>query len=180
MQVLVDYLSEGHSFIELIGAIVVIVALVIGAEKFFKWLYDLFIKLYNKKKGKEDDATILGKNTKDIKELSVNIENLATLLNKQYQHLNKKIDEQNERLETTDKEGKRRDITLFRDRLIQGIRYFSQNKDGDDIIHISMADYENLNSMFEEYFRAGGNGVILHIYETEFQKFKIDNDSFVR
>lgn len=91
--------------------------------------------------------------------------------------LHDKIDEQYKHLEMIDKEGKKRDCTVFRDRLISGLRYFSQNKDEHGVVHISMTDYENLNSLFTEYFTAGGNGVIQHLYETEFQSFKIDNNT---
>lgn len=92
--------------------------------------------------------------------------------------LHDKIDEQSEHLEVIDSEGKKRDCSLFRDRLIQGLRYFSQNKDENGVVHISMTDFENLNTMFGEYFSAGGNGSIKHIYNSEFQKFRIDNESF--
>lgn len=98
---------------------------------------------------------------------------------KEINKLHDKIDDQREHLEEIDRDGKKRDCSLLRDRLVQGTRYFSQNKSNDDIVHISMTDYENLSSMFNEYFRAGGNGAIKHIYETEFQKFKIDNDGFI-
>lgn len=98
---------------------------------------------------------------------------------KEINKLHDKIDEQHIHLEEIDRDGKKRDCSLLRDRLVQGTRYFSQNRDDEGIVHISMTDYENLSSMFSEYFRAGGNGAIKHIYETEFQKFKIDNDGFI-
>ena len=90
--------------------------------------------------------------------------------------LHNKIDEQKEHLETIDNDGKRRDCSIFRDRLIQGLRYFSQNKDENGNIHISMSDYENMSKMFLEYEQAGGNGLIKHLKETEFDKFIVDTE----
>lgn len=99
---------------------------------------------------------------------------------KQLNDLNNKFDEQKNQLEETlegiDADGKRRDCSLMRDRLIQGLRYFSQQKDDEGIVHISMTDYENLNEMFTEYFNCNGNGVCHSLYENEFKKFKIDTD----
>ena len=94
--------------------------------------------------------------------------------------LNNKFDEQKNQLEETlegiDADGKRRDCSLMRDRLIQGLRYFSQQKDENGVVHISMTDYENLNEMFTEYFNCNGNGVCHSLYENEFKKFKIDTE----
>lgn len=92
--------------------------------------------------------------------------------------LHDKIDEQTEHLEEIDKDGKRRDCSLMRDRILAGIRYFNQNRDEDGVVHISLTDFENMNSMIQEYFKAGGNGAVKHIYDLEFSKYKIDNDMF--
>ena len=45
----------------------------------------------------------------------------------------------------------------------------------DGEVHINIIDWENLTSMFEEYFKANGNGVVKKIYEEEFVKWIIDN-----
>ena len=90
--------------------------------------------------------------------------------------LHDKIDEQTEQLETIDKEGKRRDCTVFRDRLLGGLRYFAQNKDEKGCVHITVTDFENMTKMFEEYEKAGGNGLIKHLKETEFDKFIVDTE----
>lgn len=90
--------------------------------------------------------------------------------------LNEKIDNQREHLEEIDRDGKHRDMALMRDRLIQGLRYFSQKKDTDGSVLISMTDYENLDELFNEYFKCGGNGVCHSLYENEFKKFKIDTE----
>lgn len=92
--------------------------------------------------------------------------------------LNDKIDKQHVHLEEIDKDGKRRDCSLMRDRILAGVRYFNQNRDEDGIVHISLTDFENMDSMIQEYFKAGGNGAVKHIYDLEFSKYKIDNDTF--
>lgn len=175
METVIEYFTE-HSFLDLMSALMVIVAIIVCVEKLFKWLWNLFIKAYNKKKGREEEVSTIDKNTSAIETLATKIEDLSTLMHDGYLHLDKKIDEQKEHLEEIDRDGKKRDCSLLRDRLVQGIRYFSQNKDENGVVHISMTDYENLNSMFSEYFRAGGNGAIKHLYETEFLKFKIDTE----
>ena len=95
---------------------------------------------------------------------------------KEISKLNEKIDNQREHLEEIDRDGKHRDMALMRDRLIQGLRYFSQKKDTDGSVLISMTDYENLDELFNEYFKCGGNGVCHSLYENEFKKFKIDTE----
>lgn len=176
MELLITYLNDGHNIGDLLSTIIVIAAVIVCVEKFMKWIYDLFIKMYKRKRGQEDETTTIVKNTEQIKNLATSIDNLADLLNKQYQHLDKKIDEQKERITKIDEDGKKRDCSLMRDRLIQGLRYFSQQVDENGIVHISMTDYENLEELFTEYFKCGGNGVCHSLYENEFKKFKIDTE----
>lgn len=90
--------------------------------------------------------------------------------------LHEKIDGQHEHLEEIDRDGKRRDCSLMRDRLLSGLRYFSQNRDENNNVHISMTDFENLSKMFEEYEKAGGNGLVKHLKETEFDNFVVDTE----
>lgn len=101
---------------------------------------------------------------------------------KQLADMSIRMDEQQRqiesRLEEIDKDGKRRDIALMRDRILAGFRYFNQNKDRDGIVHISLTDFENMNGMITEYLKAGGNGAVKHIYENEFTKYKIDSETF--
>ena len=176
MEAVIAYLNEGHSIVELLSSILVIASIIVCVEKFIKWIYGLFIKLYKRKRGQESESTTIVENTEQIKNLTTSIENLANLLNKQYQHLDKKIDEQKERISKIDENGKKRDRSLMRDRLIQGMRYFSKQADENGVVHISMTDYENLEEMFKEYFKCGGNGVCHSLYENEFKKFKIDTE----
>ena len=168
------YLNDGHSITDLLYSILVIAAIIVCVEKFIKWIYDLFIKMYKRKRGQEDENTTIIENTEQIKNLTTTIDNLADLLNKQYQHLDKKIDEQTERITKIDEEGKKRDCAILRDRIIQSLRYFSQKKDESGIVHISLADHENMEHLFEEYFNCHGNGTVKSMYENEFKKFIID------
>ena len=174
MDALVQYFSDGHSVTDLLLSIIVIIAIIVSIEKAIQWIYGKFLLLYKTKKGYEDETTTINDNTEQIKNLVMSIDNLGTLLNKQYQHLDKKIDEQKERITKIDEDGKRRDCAILRDRIIQSMRFFSKNKDTNDIIHIGITDYENLEELFSEYFKCGGNGVCHSLYENEFKKFKID------
>lgn len=177
MDTVITYFSE-HSFLDLLSALVVIVAIVVCIEKFFKWLWNMFLRAYNRMKGREEEVSTIDKNTSEIKNLSKSIEDLGNLLNKQYQHLDKKIDEQKERLDIIDRDGKRRDVTLMRDRIIQSHRYFSQQRDDEGIVYMSISDFENLQNLFVEYIEAGGNGVVHQIYEQDFLKhFRVDSTS---
>ena len=104
MELLIAYLNDGHSITDLLYSILVIAAIIVCVEKFIKWIYDLFIKMYKRKRGQEDENTTIVKNTEQIKNLASAIDNLADLLNKQYQHLDKKIDEQKDTIERLNRE----------------------------------------------------------------------------
>ena len=93
---------------------------------------------------------------------------------KEISKLNDKIDNQHVHLEEIDRDGKARDCAILRDRILGGMRYFSQNVDENNNVHISATDFENMSKMFEEYKKAGGNGLIKHLKETEFDKFIVD------
>ena len=114
------------------------------------------------------------------KKVVAHFEDVKDEITKQLTELNNKFDEQQiqieNRLEVIDADGKRRDCTVFRDRLVQGLRHFSQNKDENGNVHISMSDYESMSKMFEEYDKAGGNGLVKHLKETEFDKFIVDTE----
>lgn len=174
MEAIIAYLNEGHSIVELLSSILVIVSIIICVEKAIKWIYGLFLKMYKRKRGQESEFTTIEENTEQIKNLTTTIDNLADLLNKQYQHLDKKIDEQKERITKIDEDGKKRDCALLRDRILGGMRYFSQNKDEQGNVHISITDHENMEHLFEEYFNCNGNGTVKVMHENEFKKFIID------
>ena len=94
MSAMIEYFNSGHNSTDLLLALAVIIAIIISIEKGIRWIYQKFLLLYRTKKGYEDEATTINNNTEQIKNLVVSIENLGELLNKQYQHLDKKIDEQ--------------------------------------------------------------------------------------
>lgn len=88
--------------------------------------------------------------------------------------LHDKIDEQKEEMNATNKANIKTDRAMLRDCIAGGMRYFNQNKDDDGEVHISWSDYENMESLFQEYFAKDGNGAFKKMYETEFQQFIID------
>lgn len=174
MDVITEYFAE-HTFLDLLSALVVIVAVVVCIEKFFKWLWGMFIKAYNKMKGREEEVSTIDKNTAAIEALSTRIEELGNLVNKQYARLDKKIDEQKDRLLNSEEENKAVDRAILRDRILGGMRYFGQSKDTEGIVHIGVTDHENMQHLFEAYFKRNGNGTIKTMYENEFKNWTIDN-----
>lgn len=174
METVLDYINNGHNFTDFIASIIVIIAIIVCIEKCYQWIYKNFIGLYKKKKGQEDELSTIDKNTNEIKKLSENIDNLGSLLNRQYMHLDRKIDEQKERLTQIDTEGQKRDCAILRDRILGGMRYFSQNKDNNGLVHISVSDHENMEHLFEAYFNCHGNGTVKIMYDNEFKNWIID------
>lgn len=88
--------------------------------------------------------------------------------------LHGKMDEQQHIAEQNNKANTKTNRAMLRDRINSGMRYFSQNKDTDGNVHISIGDYENLEALFKEYFFWHGNGTFKKMYETEFKNFIID------
>ena len=100
---------------------------------------------------------------KVVGEFSKSTEAILDKLNK----MHTKMDEQNEASNKTD-------LAILRDRIVGGMRYFSQNKDEQGKVHISFSDHENMEALFQEYFKKGGNGTIKNMYNNEFKHFNID------
>lgn len=88
--------------------------------------------------------------------------------------LHDKIDAQKEEMDATNKANVKTDRAMLRDRIASGMRHFSQNRDADGRVHISLSDYENLDNLFQQYFAKGGNGTFEKMYKDEFQHFVID------
>ena len=88
--------------------------------------------------------------------------------------LHDKLEEQKLEMEATNKANIKTDRTILRDRIVSGMRYFSQTKDENGNVHISFSDHENMEALFQEYFAKHGNGTIANMYENEFQHFSID------
>lgn len=89
--------------------------------------------------------------------------------------LHDKIDEQKSEMDATNEANIKTDCAMLRDRIASGMRHFSQNKDEDGNVHISVSDHENMEALFQEYFAKHGNGTFHQMYVNEFQKFIIDN-----
>lgn len=174
MTEMLEYFKEGYSFTNLLYAIVVAASLILCLEKSIQWLYKYFLILYKRRKGQEEESETLDKTTEELKKLSDNIDRLAMLLNRQYSHLDRKIDEQKERLNTLEKEGQMRDCAILRDRILGGMRYFGQQKDASGTVHITVSEHENMTHLFEAYFNCKGNGTIKTMYENEFKSWVID------
>lgn len=92
----------------------------------------------------------------------------------EFSNLNVKMDEQKAEIAENQRKNEKTDRTMLRDRLNSGMRYFSQNKDENGNVHISLRDYEIMDSMFQEYFSKHGNGPVGRSYEDEFKHFIID------
>ena len=88
--------------------------------------------------------------------------------------LHAKVDSQSKEIAENRKESDETDRAMLRDRLNSGMRYFSQNKDEQGRVHISLADYETLDGLFAKYFSKKGNGPFEKMYKDEFKKFIID------
>ena len=165
---------ENYTLFDLFSAITIIIITVRSLERFFKWCVSYLKAYYDKRRGIEKKENILECHTKEIKNIVERMDRMVSSVDSKYTILLKKFDDQEKRLEQIDEDGKKRDCAILRDRIIQSMRFFSKNKDTNDIVHIGMTDYENLEELFSEYFKCGGNGVCHSLYENEFKKFKID------
>ena len=170
----------------------------------FKWLYPIACKLHDlifKKIGvktrrmlkREEDEKRLGNVEKAIIEIKdtsqrnvdmflehedrvvQTVTNIKGEIVAEIDKLHDKVDEQQKRMDSIDAAGKQRDCAVLRDRIRGGMRYFGQTVDEQGRVHISVSDHETMQSLFDEYFLAGGNGTFKQIYENEFRKFIIDN-----
>lgn len=157
-----------YQFKDYITIMFITCVFVVGLEKFVKFIFNYIEKYHLKKVEKENEK-------KTINDIVNRIEEFANLMNKQYQHLEKRLDEQRALIDSLDSTGTKRDRALLRDRILSGVRYFSQNKDLNGNVHIELHDYESMDSLFTEYFLSGGNGTVHKIYENEFKNWIIDN-----
>ena len=167
--------------------------------EFAKWLYSLkefvFEKIGIKTKGMlkreeyEERLKKVENAIEEIKETSkhnVNmfldherqvVDKFTDIKNEIVSELNKlhdKVDSQSQEIAANRKESDETDRAMLRDRLNSGMRYFSQNKDEQGRVHISLADYETLDGLFAKYFSKKGNGPFEKMYKDEFKKFIID------
>ena len=173
MEQLINYFTT-YTVIDLVAVVSMVVACVIGFEKFLKWATEKLIALYHYKRGIERKEDTLETHTKEIQALTERIDSLVATLGNHYTSILGKVEEQQSHLEQIEAEGKKRDLALLRDRISGGMRYFSQTKDENGLVHISVSDHENMEDLFNEYFGAGGNGTFKQMYDNEFKKFIID------
>ena len=80
--------------------------------------------------------------------------------------LHEKIDEQATENEETDR-------TVLRANINSAMRYFEMKREENGEVHISLADYETLDGLFEKYFAKKGNGAFKQAHK-EFKTFIID------
>lgn len=157
-----------------------------------EWLFKTFgieTKAMRQKREWQERLTDTEKAIKEIKETSKHnvemfldherqvVEKFTGIKNEIITELTKlhdKIDRQKEEMNATNKANSKTDRAILRDRITSGMRYFSQHRDDEGFVHISLSDYENLESLFQQYFAKDGNGVIKKMYEDEFRHFIID------
>lgn len=173
MKTAIEYMSE-YTFIDIITIIFLICLVILAIEKVIRWIFGMFTVAYDKKKGKEKDASTISHLKSEIQDLSIKIDELGNLMHKQYVHLEKKIDEQKERLNLFEESSERRDLALLRDRLLQGYRFFKRNVAEDGLVHINIADFESMEHLFSQYFECGGNGTVGALHK-DFKLWKVDN-----
>lgn len=173
MEPIENYFSN-YTVTDLVAVITMLVAVVIGFEKFIKWATGKLITLYNYKRGIERKEDTLETHTREIQALTERIDSFVGILDNHYNSILGKVVEQQRHLEQIEAEGEKRDRALLRDRISGGMRFFQQGKDENGVVHISVSDHENMEELFTEYFNAGGNGTYKQMYDNEFKKFIID------
>ena len=168
MEEIISFVTKGYTIVDFLMFISFLVGIVICIERFFKWCEKHLVKYYNKKKGIEDKNNILETHSAEIAEIAGQITAMIAEINEKHNLLIEKIDVHERKLNEIDNAGKQRDRALLRDRIIGGMRYFSQNVDSSGNVHISLSDHENMSELFKEYFNCEGNGTIKQMYEKEF------------
>ena len=156
MKDVVLYLMDNGATVAL--SLVVIAYAIVGAFKSVDWVSDKLNRFYKRKRKKEDEEL----ETEDIKST------LQEML-KRMDDISAKFEVLDQKINTIEAEGKKRDCAILRDRILQACRYFGTNcRDEDGIVHIDLTEYENIKHLFEEYFGADGNSTIKKIYEEDF------------
>lgn len=174
MEEMITLATKGYTIVDIMVIISFIVAFVRCIERLGKWCADKLKSYYNRKRGIEEKDNILKTHSEEIREINEKIDNMITVINSQYDLLVEKIDEQEKKLDNIDQAGKQRDCAILRDRILGGMRYFSQNIDSNGDVRITTGDHENMSALFNEYFECKGNGTVKQKYENEFSKWIID------
>lgn len=171
MEEMIDFIANGYTLVDILVVILLIVAIVRCIECFCKWCAKYLKSYYKQKRGVEEKNNIIETHSQEIKEINEKIDRMILAVDNHFNLLSEKIERTDRKLDSIDTAGKQRDRALLRDRIIGGVRYFSQNVDSNGNVHISFSDHENMSDLFEEYFECGGNGTVKQLYENEFVKW---------
>lgn len=107
-----------------------------------------------------DYIDVVKQNQEDIKKTNEKIINLQENIEQKFDTIDKKIDDMST-------QSKSSDLAIIRDTLLRKIRNGLQ-----DDSCITMADYETVTSLMEQYEKLGGNGEIHRLYQ-KYEKIHI-------
>ena len=106
---------------------------------------------------KKDYIDVVKKNQEDLKETNLQIINLQANIDKKFETINKKIDNMQEQSNSSD-------LAIIRDTLLRKMRHGLVEQHC-----VTLADFETVNSLFENYEKLGGNGTVHSLYEKYMQ-----------
>lgn len=102
---------------------------------------------------KKDYVDVVKKNQEDNIKTNQQVFALQKSIDQKFEEINNKIDEMKEQSNASD-------LAIIRDTLLRKMRYgLTEDK------CINLADFETVNSLFENYERLGGNGSVHSLYE---------------
>lgn len=146
-----------------------------------KKLENLFKRVEQMEQQQKDDVEMLTEHENGVLDKLESLSNVITQLSNEVKNLSKqsavleeKIDKQKEEIDKANKDNRETDCAVLRDRISGGMRYFKQNTDEEGRVHISIGDHENLEALYQEYFKKNGNGTYKQMYNNEFKHFIID------
>ena len=100
-----------------------------------------------------DYIDVVKQNQEDIKNTNKKVIALQ-------ENIEKKFDKIDESIQELSNQSKSSDLAIIRDTLLRKLRYGLQENSC-----ITLADYETVNSLMEQYERLGGNGEIPRMYK---------------
>lgn len=106
---------------------------------------------------KKDYVDVIKKNQDDIKTMNQQVTNLQNNIDEKFDTINKKID-------VLQKQSNSSDLAIIKDTLLRKMRYGLVEDHC-----VTLADFETVNSLFENYERLGGNGAVHSLYEKYMQ-----------
>jgi len=102
---------------------------------------------------KKEYLDALKKNQQDILDITHHLENLQNNFNQSFAEINSKMDRMQEQSEASD-------LAIIRDSLLRKMRYGLSEEEC-----ITMADFETVTDLFNNYEKLHGNGQVHLIYE---------------